>query len=152
MANAPANIVAAPMTATRRAESAIVRRLLIGAALAVVGVFIIAPVALVFYSAFENGLNAYWHNLVNNPATLHSIKLTLTVAPLAVVLNTVFGVAAAWLISRFRFPGRTALMTLIDLPFAISPVVAGLTLLLIFGRLGFLGPWLESRNIDIVWA
>ncbi len=152
MASATLHSASTGGTAVGRSESALVRRTLIGLSLAVIGVFIVAPVALVFYSALENGVWAYWHNLVNNPATLHSIKLTLTVAPLAVVSNTIFGIAAAWLIARFRFPGRTVLMTLIDLPFAISPVVAGLMLLLMFGRLGFLGPWLDSHNIEIIWA
>ncbi len=135
-----------------RRESALVRRMLISSALLVVGVFIVAPVALVFYAALENGFTAYWKGLISNPATLHSIKLTLIVAPIAVVLNTIFGVAAAWLIARFRFPGRTALVSLIDLPFSVSPVVVGLMLMLLFGRLGFLGPWLQQSNIHIVFA
>jgi sulfate/thiosulfate transport system permease protein len=140
------------VTSAARRESAVIRRLLIGASLAVVGVFIVAPVLLVFVLALENGFGAYWRNLLNNPATLHSIKLTLMVAPIAVVLNTLFGVSAAWLISRFRFPGRSVLVTLIDLPFSVSPVVVGLMLMLIFGRLGFLGPWLQANDIHIVFA
>ena len=83
---------------------------------------------------------------------MHSIKLTLIVAPIAVVLNTLFGVAAAWLIARFRFQGRTALITMIDLPFSVSPVVVGLMLMLLFGRLGFFGPWLQAMDIQIVFA
>jgi sulfate transport system permease protein len=125
---------------------------LIGSALLVVCIFIVAPVVLVFYAAFENGFAAYWKGLINNPATLHSIKLTLIVAPIAVLLNTIFGVAAAWLIARFKFPGRTALVSMIDLPFSVSPVVVGLMLMLIFGRLGFLGGWLQQSNIHIVFA
>ena len=105
MHSASASLSSAHASSVARHESAAVRRLLIGAALAVVGVFIVAPVALVFYSALEHGLGAYWHGLVSNPATLHSIKLTLIVTPAAVLLNTLFGLAAAWLIARFRFPG-----------------------------------------------
>src|SRR3954463_11001379 len=142
----------AHIPAVRLRESALVRRLLIGSALAVVGVFIIVPVMLIFCLALENGFRAYWSGIINNPATMHSIKLTLIVAPIAVVLNTVFGVAAAWLIARFKFPGRTALVSMIDLPFSISPVVVGLMLMLIFGRLGFLGPWLREHDIHIVFA
>jgi len=152
MANATITLGHSHVSTARRAESAIVRRLLIGSALMVVGIVIVAPVALVFYSALEHGLGAYWRNLVNSPATLHSIKLTLIVAPTAVILNTLFGVSAAWLIARFRFPGRTILTTLIDLPFSVSPVVAGLMLVLIFGRSGYLGPWLDRHGIDIIWA
>ncbi len=152
MHNAAATLGSAHATSAARRESAVVRRLLIGSALAVVGIFIVAPIALVFYAAFENGWAAYWKGLFTNPATLHAIKLTLIVAPIAVVLNTVFGVAAAWLIARFRFPGRTALVSMIDLPFSVSPVVVGLMLMLLFGRLGFLGPWLQKENIQIVFA
>jgi len=133
-------------------ESALVRRLLIGAALVVVGIFIAAPVVLIFFLALENGFAAYWHGLFSNPATLHSIKLTLIVTPIAVVLNTIFGVAAAWLIARFKFRGRTALVTMIDMPFSVSPVVVGLMLMLLFGRLGFFGPWLQETHLRIVFA
>jgi sulfate transport system permease protein len=152
MSNAAATFAPAHFTAARRRESALGRRLLIGSALAVVGIFIAAPVTLIFYLALQNGIGAYWHNLINNSATLHSIKLTLIVTPIAVVLNTVFGIAAAWLIARFRFKGRTLLTALIDLPFSISPVVVGLMLMLIFGRLGYLGPWLQKMDIHVVFA
>lgn len=152
MPSAAANLSSTHESAVARHESVAVPSFLIGAALAVVGVFIVAPVALVFYLALERGLGAYWQGLVNNPATLHSIKLTLIVAPAAVVLNTIFGIAAAWLIARFRFRGRTLLTALVDLPFSISPVVVGLMLMLIFGRLGYLGPWLREMNISIVFA
>jgi sulfate/thiosulfate transport system permease protein len=147
-----ATIAPVHLAGTARSESALVRRLLISSALAVVGVFIVAPVLLIFNSALGHGIGAYWHNLINNPATLHSIKLTLIVAPIAVVFNMLFGISAAWLIARFRFHGRTLLTTLIDLPFAISPVVVGLMLMLLFGRLGYLGPWLQKIDIHIVFA
>jgi sulfate/thiosulfate transport system permease protein len=152
MSSASAAFVPAHLTAVRRRESALVRRCLIGAALVVIGVFIGAPVILIFYMALQNGIWAYWHNLINNSATLHSIKLTLIVTPIAVILNTLFGIAAAWLIARFRFKGRTLLTALIDLPFSISPVVVGLMLMLIFGRLGYLGPWLQKMDIHVVFA
>jgi sulfate/thiosulfate transport system permease protein len=152
MHSATATFGSAHATTQVRQTPAWLRWSLIGSAVAVVGIFIVTPVVLVFYLALENGLAAYWHNLVNNPATLHSIKLTLIVAPIAVVLNTIFGVSAAWLISRFRFRGRAMLTTLIDLPFSVSPVVVGLMLMLIFGRLGYLGPLLQKWDIQIVFA
>src|SRR5262245_41027904 len=151
MPEATATFVA-PHVAGARTESALVRRLLIGAALAVVGVVIVAPVALVFAMALGHGFKVYWNTLLHNEAALNAIKLTLIVAPVAVLLNTTFGVAAAWLISRFRFKGRTALITMIDLPFSVSPVVAGLMLMLLFGRLGYFGPLLKSFDIKIVFA
>src|SRR5262245_15418637 len=94
----------------------------------------------------------YWENLFQDTDTRHAILLALTVAPTAVALNLVFGVAAAWAIARFRFPGRTLLITLIDLPFAVSPVVAGLVFVLIFGLQGYLGPWLLQHDIQIIYA
>jgi sulfate transport system permease protein len=113
------------------------------AAVAVVGVLIVIPVAQVFVGALANGLGAYWDNLFADPDTRHSILLTLTVVPLALGANLVFGVAAAWTIARFRFPGRTVLTALIALPFSVSPVVAGLMFVLIFGLQGYLGPFLR---------
>src|SRR5262249_23929854 len=89
-------------------------------------VLVVVPVVNVFYQALADGLGAYWQNLVADRDTRHAILLTLAVAPVAVFLNVVFGLAAAWAIARFRFPGRTLLLTLIDLPFSVSPVVAGL--------------------------
>lgn len=120
-------------------------------AVAVVTVLIIIPVVHVFYEAFGNGLAAYWGYLVD-PANLSAIQTTLTVAPLAVLFNTIFGVAAAWAIAKFEFPGRTLLITLIDLPFAVSPVVAGLVFMLLFGLQGYLGATLREYDIDIVFA
>lgn len=137
---------------TARHDPLWVRVLLIGGALTVVGVMIVLPVVNVFYQAFAEGWSKYWANLTQDPDTLHSIGLTLIVAPISVACNIVFGVAAAWAIARFRFPGRTLLTAMIDLPFAISPVVAGLMIILIFGRTGFLGPWLREHDIQIVFA
>ena len=105
------------------------RWLLIGLAFAVMTFLVVVPLVNVFYEAFAKGAGVYWDNLFEDDRdTRHAILLTLIVAPVAVVLNMVFGVAAAWAIARFRFPGRTLLTALIDLPFAVSPVVAGLML------------------------
>jgi sulfate transport system permease protein len=130
----------------------LVRLVLIFLAVAIIGVFIIIPLVSVFYEAFADGARAYWHNLANDPDTRHAIFLTLIVAPAAVLTNLIFGVAAAWAIARFRFPGRAMLMTLIDLPLSVSPVVAGLSFVLIFGLQGYLGPWLRQHGIRVMFA
>ena len=129
-----------------------VRRSLIGIAVLVMVLLVVVPLVDVFVEAFAGGIGAYWTNLVGDPDTLHSIFLTLTVAPVAVMLNTIFGLAAAWAIARFKFPGRAALTALIDLPFTVSPVVVGLFLLLLFGLQGIFGPWLREHDIKIVFA
>jgi len=129
-----------------------VRRLLIGTAVLVMGLLVVVPLVNVFVEAFAGGVALYWQNLIGDPDTLQSILLTLEVAPVAVLLNTIFGVAAAWAIARFSFPGRAALTALIDLPFTVSPVVVGLFLLLLFGLQGFFGPWLRAHDIKIVFA
>jgi len=128
-----------------------VRWTLTVAALAVLTVLVIVPLVAVFFNALEGGVQAYWDNLTD-PDTRHSMLLTLAVAPTAVAVNLVFGVAAAWAITRFDFPGRTALVTLIDTPFSISPVVAGLLFVLIFGQRGYLGPWLRDRGVPILFG
>ncbi len=125
---------------------------LIAAAVAVVVLLVIVPVVNVFVQAFGAGIGGYWRNLTGDPDTRHAVMLTLFVAPLAVAANVVFGVAAAWAITRFQFPGRTLLTTLIDLPFAVSPVVVGLSFMLLFGRQGYFGPWLKDHGIQIVFA
>src|SRR5499427_4456727 len=129
-----------------------VRALLLVLALAVMAVFVVVPLVSVFVEAFAGGPGAYWHRLAGSPDTVAAIRLTLTVAPIAVLLNLVFGLAAAWAIARFRFPGRTLLVTLIDLPFSVSPVVVGLCLVLIFGMQGYLGPWLRSQGFQVLYA
>jgi sulfate transport system permease protein len=123
---------------------------LTAAALGAVGVLVVIPVVHVFAQALADGLGAYGRNLVADPDTRHAILLTLIVAPTAVVANLVFGVAAAWVIARFRFPGRVVLTTLIDLPFSVSPVVAGLIFVLIFGLQGYLGPWMRDHGFRVV--
>src|SRR5213594_3275354 len=114
--------------------------------------FVVVPLVNVFVQALAGGAGAYWRNLTGDTDTLHSIKLTLIVAPIAVGLNVTFGIAAAWAIARFRFPGRTLLTALIDLPFTVSPVVVGLFLLLLFGLQGTFGPWLRAHDLKIVFA
>ena len=130
----------------------LVRWGLILAAVGVVGVLVIVPVINVFYEALARGAGTYIQNLIADPDTRHSILLTLTVAPVAVVLNVIFGVAAAWAIARYQFPGRTILTTLIDLPFSVSPVVAGLIFVLLFGLQGYFGPWLREHHLKIIFA
>ena len=130
----------------------VVKAALILVAFAVIGFFVIVPLLNVFVQAFSHGVRVYWNNLVHDSDTLHSVKLTLMVAPIAVGLNLVFGIAAAWAIARFRFPGRTLLTALIDLPFTVSPVVVGLFLLLLFGLQGTFGPWLRAHDMKIVFA
>jgi len=129
-----------------------VRVALILAAVLIMGFFVVVPLVNVFVQAFAQGVRVYWDNLFHDPDTLHSVKLTLMVAPVAVGLNLVFGIAAAWAIARFRFPGRTLLTALIDLPFTVSPVVVGLFLLLLFGLQGTFGPWLRAHDLKIVFA
>jgi sulfate/thiosulfate transport system permease protein len=119
-------------------------------ALLVVVVLVVIPVVNIFYEALKEGLGVYWKNLFNDPDTRHSIILTLTVVPIALVANILFGVTAAWAISRFRFPGRTLLTALIDLPFSVSPVVAGLMFVLIFGLQGYFGPFLRRDGYSIM--
>ena len=125
---------------------------LTASAVAILGLLVAVPVANVFYQAFAEGVGVYWESLTADPATLHAMGLTLVVAPSAVALNLVFGVAAAWAIARFRFRGRTLLMTLIDVPFSVSPVVAGLVFVLLFAAPDFFGPWLRAHHIRIIGA
>jgi sulfate/thiosulfate transport system permease protein len=122
------------------------------AALAVVGVLIVVPVVHVFYQALADGLGAYWRAVTASPDTRHAIGLTLIVAPTAVLLNTAFGLAAAWAIARFSFPGRSLLVALLDLPFSVSPVVAGMAFILLFGAGGAIGGWLKAHGVRVVFA
>jgi sulfate transport system permease protein len=130
----------------------LIRATLIVLALGIIGLFIVVPLVNVFYQALAGGPETYWKNLVADPDTRQAILLTLTVAPVAVLANLVFGVAAAWLIARFRFPGRTLLITLIDVPFSVSPVVVGLIFILLFGLQGYFGPWLRDHGWKIIFA
>jgi sulfate/thiosulfate transport system permease protein len=121
-------------------------------AVAVITLLIVVPVVHVFYQAFGKGIGAYFHALFGDAETRHAILLTLTVAPISVALNVVFGIAAAWTLARFRFFGRTLVLTLIDVPFSVSPVVAGLVFVLLFGLQGYFGGWLIGHGIRIIYA
>lgn len=132
-------------------EPALVRWCLTAVALVFLALFLLIPLAAVFSQAFEKGLAVYLEAL-RKPDTLASVKLTLMVAAVAVPLNLFFGVVASWAIAKFSFPGKNLLITLIDLPFSVSPVISGLIYVLIFGRQGWLGPFLEAHDIKIVFA
>lgn len=127
------------------------RRLFIGLAFLVVGILLVIPLIAIFAQALSAGLNIFWVNL-SDKYTLHAIGLTLLVAALTVPLNLVFGVFLAWLVTRFEFLGRRLLMTLIDIPFAVSPVVAGLMYLLLYGSNGWLGGWLMDQDLQLMFA
>ncbi len=135
----------------KRQDVAWVRVTLTMLALLILTVLVVVPIVAVFAGAFERGVATYVSNLTE-PSTLHSILLTLVVAPAAVFCNVIFGVAAAWTVTRFHFRGRTLLVALIDLPFAISPVVAGLMFVLLFGATGFFGPWLRDHGLQIMFT
>jgi sulfate transport system permease protein len=132
-------------------ESTPVRWLLIGLAFAILTLFLLLPLAAVFIEAFRRGAEVFVKSLTED-AALSAIKLTLLAAGISVPLNTIFGVAAAWLITKFRFKGRSFLLSLIDLPFAVSPVIAGLVFVLLFGAKGWFGPWLMEHDIRIIFA
>src|ERR1044072_2094600 len=132
-------------------EPAWVRRALIGVAMAFVGVFLVLPLVAVLSGALKEGFGAYFA-AIREPDALAAIRLTLLIAAISVPLNLVFGVAAAWAIAKFEFPGKSVLITLIDLPFAVSPVVSGLVFVLLFGLQGWMGPWLDERGIRIIFA
>jgi len=133
------------------AESPVVRWLLIGIALVFMGVAVLLPLSVVFASAFSKGLAPFLAAL-SEPETISAIQLTLLTAAIAVPLNAVFGIAAAWLISRYDFRGKSVLVTLIDLPFSVSPVISGLIFVLLFGAQGFWGQWLSDHDIKIIFA
>jgi len=128
-----------------------VRWILIAVALLFLGLFLVVPLVAVFAQAFAKGAGFYLHTLAD-PMTLSAIKLTFIAAGVAVPMNCVFGVAAAWAIAKFDFPGKNILTTLIDLPFAISPVISGMVYVLVFGAQGWFGPWLFAHDINIIFA
>ena len=129
------------------------RVLLIAITWCIALVLIIIPLVYVFVQAFANGIPGWWKQLFDDPETRHSVFLTLMVAPAAVLINTVCGLAAAWTITKFRFPGRILLLTALDLPFAISPVVAGLMLVLLYNvRTGYFGSFLNAADLRIIFA
>jgi sulfate transport system permease protein len=132
-------------------ESAWVRCFLIGLALTFLTLFLFVPLISVFYEALRKGWDVYIA-AITEPDAVSAIQLTLTAAAIAVPLNLVFGVAAAWAVAKFEFRGKNLLVTLIDLPFSVSPVVSGLIYVLIFGLQGWLGPWLAEHDIKIIFA
>ena len=132
-------------------EPALVRYLLISLTLLVLGLFLLIPLVSVLYEALADGVQEYFAAL-KDPETLSAIKLTLLTAGIAVPLNVIFGVAAAWAISKFHFIGKSVVLTLIDLPFAVSPVISGLIYVLLFGAQGWWGPWFEAHHIHIIFA
>jgi sulfate transport system permease protein len=132
-------------------EPRLVRWLLITIALAFLVLFLLAPLAVVFSEALRKGLGAY-RAAVTDPIALSAVRLTLLTSAIVVPINVVFGVAAAWLIARFEFRGRGLLMTLIDLPFSVSPVIAGMIFVLLFGAHGLLGPWLIRHGVKVIFA
>jgi sulfate transport system permease protein len=132
-------------------EHPAVRWVLIGVAVVFMLVFLVVPLAAVFYEASKKGFDAYFAALVE-PDAWSAIRLTLLTAAIAVPANLVFGVAAAWAIAKFDFRGKSLLITLIDLPFSVSPVVSGLIYVLIFGAQGWLGPWLQAHDVKIIFA
>ncbi len=132
-------------------ETPNVQRWLIAVALLFLAFFLFLPLFAVFSEAFRNGVGAWWEAIIE-PDALAAIRLTLLVAAISVPLNMVFGIAAAWAIAKFEFRGKAFLITLIDLPFSVSPVISGLVYVLLFGSGSLLGPWLKSHGIEILFA
>jgi sulfate transport system permease protein len=144
--------ITAPRAISRATgESRVVRATLTVLALGFLAVTLVLPLALVFVQALAKGLPAYWA-AIKDADTLSAAKLTLLIASIAVPVNLIFGVAAAWCISKFRFPGKNVLITLIDLPFAVSPVISGMIFVLLFGAHGWFGSWLAEHDIKIIFA
>lgn len=133
------------------AEPRWVRLALISVTLLFLGAFLVTPLAAVFVEAFRKGAGAYFASFAD-PAALSAIRLTLLAASIAVPVNIVFGLAAAWAVAKFEFPGKSLLTTLIDLPLAVSPVVSGLIYVLVFGLNGWLGPWLQAHDLQVIFA
>ena len=132
-------------------EGRLTQIVLIVLALAFLGVFLLLPLIVVFSEALKQGLGPFL-DAVHTPDALAAIKLTLLIAAISVPLNMVFGVAASWAITKFQFPGKSLLITLIDLPFSVSPVVSGLIFVLLFGAQGWFGPWLAAHDLKIIFA
>jgi sulfate transport system permease protein len=142
---------AAPTPPPVTTESRAARLVLTGIAMAFLGLFLVLPLAAVFAEALRKGFGPYFESF-SDPDALAAIRLTLTVAAIAVPLNLVFGIAAAWAVTKFEFRGKSLLITLIDLPFSVSPVVSGLVYVLLFGAQGLLGPFLQRHGIEIIFA
>ncbi len=152
----PAISVSVPPRSSRagadpRTESRPIRFIIIAIAVIFLTVFVVLPLIVVFAQAFSKGLGAYLDAL-SQPEALSAIRLTLLIAAISVGLNLVFGLIAAWAISKFEFRGKTVLITLIDLPFSVSPVISGLVFVLLFGAQGYWGPWLQGHNVNVLFA
>jgi sulfate transport system permease protein len=148
MTSVPLSLSARPDT---RTEPWLVRIVIIAIAVIFLTVFVVLPLVVVFAQAFSKGIGAYFSALTD-PEALSAIRLTLAVAAISVSLNLVFGVIAAWAITKFEFAGKTFLISLIDLPFSVSPVISGLVFVLLFGAQGFWGPWMQAHNIQMLFA
>ncbi len=146
-----AQLFALPEYGMTGSDSKWVRLVLITIALAFLFVMLVAPMAAVFIEAFSKGMAVYWRN-ITDPATLSAMRLTLAAAAISAPLNGLFGLAAAWAVTRFDFPGRSLLVTLIDLPFAVSPVIAGLVFVAAFGSQTVVGSWLAGHGLRIIFA
>ncbi|MBV7506665.1 sulfate ABC transporter permease subunit CysW [Bacillus sp. sid0103] len=140
-----------PLTTTHNSEPRFIRWALITLALAFLGLFLVLPLVAIFIKAFDKGA-AVFLEAISNPDALSAIKLTLIITLITVPLNAIFGVAAAWAVTKFNFKGKSLLITIIDLPFAISPVIAGLVFVLLFSAHGLFGQWLIDHNIKIIFA
>lgn len=138
-------------TSSNLTESLPVRASLIALTLIFIAVFLVLPLVAVFAEALARGVGAYFE-AISDPVALAAVKLTLIAAGIAVPLNLIFGIAASWAIAKFEFRGKSVLITLIDLPFSVSPVIAGLIYVLLFGAQGLLGPWLQSIDVQIIFA
>jgi len=134
-----------------RADPAPMRWAAIGIAVAFLTLFIVVPLVNVFAQALSRGLSAYL-SAIGHPDALAAMRLTLIAAGISLALNLVFGVVAAWAITKYEFAGKSLLVTVIDLPFSVSPVIAGLVFVLLFGAQGYLGPWLQQHDIKIIFA
>ena len=148
---APVAMPAGPRRPSGTDEPRVVRWLLIAVALGFLTLFLFVPLVFVFYEALKKGLGVYLA-AISDPDAVDAIRLTLLTAVIAVPLNLVFGVAAAWSIAKFNFRGKNVLTTLIDLPFSVSPVISGLIFVLLFGLQGWFGPWLREHDVKIIFA
>lgn len=151
LAHAPSSRIEPPYVPAATSEPAWVRALLLAIALGFAVLFLLVPLAVVFTEALKKGWDTYLAAIAEDDAW-HAIKLTLTVAAIAVPANLVFGVAASWAIAKFEFRGKSLLLTLIDLPFSVSPVISGLIYVLLFGSHGWFGAWLLEHDIQILFA
>lgn len=127
------------------------QRLLIASAVLLAGLFLLVPIIVIFQQAFAKGWAGWWH-AVSQPETLYAVGLSLVVVAIVAPINAVYGLAVAWLITRFRFTGRRVLVALVEVPFSVSPIVAGVAYLMVYGSNGLFGPWLEAMDLKVMFA